>query len=183
MFQKRAHKRISKHLAISSRSGTQSVAQVTRELMELIKDALWSVIIMSGTMRSSVYCDDGLISAMEEARERGVFFRFIVGPEPDLNTLRRLKAFWNSLFVTDKRPAQHFAVIDGRAVRYEKFHPDVEGVRVNTILKNAPLSAGELVKISEESMSSKERVTLKVETWMRKVKGEQWMQEKGFVID
>ncbi len=139
-----------------------SATEAAENLTGLIDMARKSVYIVCGQLNSDVYCDQALIKAVRRAKSepRNVAFHVLVGPGWEAGCPEMKALLEDSTSVATRRPPIHFAVVDGRHVRYEGTHRAEEPVPPNDVLYNAPQTASKLVRIYYTLIADDEVVTL-----------------------
>jgi len=117
---------------------------VASELARLIRRANDEVLISCGKMNGVLYGDPALGRAIEDAVQRRVRFRVLVGPEPDRSSKAyALIAKNGEILVSPVPPPLHFAVIDRRHLRIED-DADPNALPPNTLAEEVPEAASAL---------------------------------------
>lgn len=101
------------------------------ELKSFLGQAKKQVTIIAGGLESSVYERPATISNIETLLKKNVIFRVILGPQkkekfieehPNLINLYKIYKKQIFIYIADKIPQAHFAVVDNEHVLYEENH-------------------------------------------------------------
>ena len=109
-----------------------------RSLIDLVDKAKSSIKIVSGELNREFYSCDGFLKALKQASERGVVVKFIIGPNPNEESLKMLIAFKGCahFYQLPQWPVFHFILVDNKHVRLEAPHAPGQKEREQYIIYN-----------------------------------------------
>lgn len=127
-------------------------ASIAKILVKLIGRCKSEVLMVSGSLPSDTYNDPELITAIKEARSKQVDFKVIIGSEYDSKSKSFLEELQDSIFIAPSRPKIHFAVGDGKHVRYEGIHESKVLQPANHVEYDFSETGGYLANIFSEAI-------------------------------
>lgn len=102
-----------------------------KEFRSFIKRAKYNTSIVSDELDKKVYEDSDIIHNLENSLKMGVKFRFIISPKnwddfkKEHENLTRLLTKYNNqveMYLADRNPELHYAVVDSKHVLFEERH-------------------------------------------------------------
>lgn len=140
-------------------------AKASRNVEKLIRFARDEMIIVCGALNPAVYETAHVVSATQEAIEREVSFKILVGPQFDTNRKSEFVSLTRpGIKIASKRPPVHFAVCDRQNVRFEGWHKPGGTIPLNNVLWGNAGAAEKMVALYEKILETAEADGVTIES-------------------